>query len=200
MEGKVGARPETEEVPVVAEPPSELRGARVPPTEEVEGRAAIRKLADDRTVTADEADAATEWFLADEEPADTDTFELNVGSPDVPRWISWTVRAVDQEVLRRLTRDGGRATRRRGQSGVPDIDPQEANAKIVVEATVAPDLAEIARVKGVQQTADPLFAQVQVVKHRFRHKPGLIDQIAGRVMDLSGYNEDDVREAIAAKN
>ena len=39
-----------------------------------------------------------------------------------------------------------------------------------------------------------------VLKHRFRRKPGLIDQLAGRIMDLSGYDEEDVREAEAAKN
>lgn len=191
------------EEPQAPEPQGELRGARDRPGEgDASAAELIRATAEGRTLSPDEVDAATEWFLTDEEAPETDNFELNVGSPDNPRWIGWTIRAVDQEVLKRIRREGEQRTGRRSRAAgaIPDIDPQEANARIVVEGTVTPDLAEIARRKGIEQIADPMVAQIQVVKHRFRHKPGLVDQIAGRIMDLSGYNEDDVREAVAAKN
>lgn len=153
-------------------------------------------------MSAEQVDAATEWFLSDDEDPDTDYFEMNVGTPEEPRWIGWTIRSVDTEVLKRIRRQGeNRSSRRRGGGvGLGDIDPQEANARIVLEGTITPDLYEVAQKKGVQNTADPSVGAMQVLKHRFRRKPGLIDQIAGRIMDLSGYNEDDLREAEAAKN
>jgi Phage XkdN-like tail assembly chaperone protein, TAC len=167
------------------------------------GREAVRRASQGATLSGEDVDAATEWFLTDEEEEDYEVVQLNIGSGDEPRWINWTVRSVDSEVLRRIQRQGqNRAQRRRGArtGALPDVDPQEANARIVVEGTVHPDLADIARRKGVPETADPTSAAMTVLKHRFRRKPGLIDQLAGRIMDLSGYDEEDVREAEAAKN
>jgi Phage XkdN-like tail assembly chaperone protein, TAC len=166
------------------------------------GKEAVRRASEGRTLEPDAVDDATAWFLSDEEEEDTELVQLNIGSAEEPRWINWTIRSVDAEVLRRIQRSGqNRAQRRRGGAmAVPDVDPQEANVRIVVEGTVKPNLAEIARKKGVPESADPSSASILVLKHRFRRKPGLIDQLAGRIMDLSGYDEEDVREAEAAKN
>jgi hypothetical protein len=166
------------------------------------GKEAVRLASEGRPLEPDAVDEATAWFLSDEEEEETEVVQLNIGSTEEPRWINWTIRSVDAEVLRRIQRAGqSRAQRRRGGGMLAaDVDMQDANARIVVEGTVKPNLAEIAHKKGVQESADPTSASMMVLKHRFRRKPGLIDQLAGRIMDLSGYDEEDVREAEAAKN
>jgi hypothetical protein len=166
------------------------------------GKEAVRLASEGRTLEPEAVDEATAWFLSDEEEEETELVQLNIGSAEEPRWINWTIRSVDAEVLRRIQRSGqSRAQRRRGGGmNVADVDMQEANVRIVVEGTVRPDLVQIAHKKGVPESADPASAAITVLKHRFRRKPGLIDQLAGRIMDLSGYDEEDVREAEAAKN
>lgn len=164
----------------------------------------IRTAAAGQSMTPDEVDAATEWFLSDEDTPDTKTIEINVGSADAQRWVAWVIRSVDGDVLKRIRAEGqNRAARRSRQAtGMADVDPQEANARIVVEGTVHPNLDRIvdAKMPADRRPSDPNAARVMVVKHRFRNKPGLIDQIAGEIMSLSGYDEEDVREAEAAKN
>lgn len=165
------------------------------------GREAVRLASEGRTLEPEAVDEATAWFLSDEEEDETQDVRLNIGTPEEPRWINWTIRSVDAEVLRRIQRSGqNRSQRRRGAIAGGDVDVQEANVRIVVEGTVKPDLREIAAKKGVPESADPSSAAIMVLKHRFRRKPGLLDQLAGRIMDLSGYDEEDVREAEAAKN
>lgn len=164
----------------------------------------IREAAAGHDMTRADVDAATEWFLSDEELPATRTIRINVGSADAQRWIPWTIRSVDSDVLRRIRTEGqNRAARRARQAtGLSEVDPQEANARIVVEGTVAPDLGEIVlkKLRDDQRPSDPAAARMIVLKHRFRHKPGLIDQIAGEIMSLSGYDEEDIQEATAAKN
>jgi hypothetical protein len=68
------------------------------------------------------------------------------------------------------------------------------NLRMVAAATVEPDLRRRRERKGVE-AADPLYGPVRTAQAQFGGKPGIVDQIAGKVMLLSGYDEDDVRRA-----
>lgn len=157
------------------------------------GRNLIDKVAEGKPTTHEEHNAALDWFLSDDPSDDgelTRTLSLNVGGED-EKLIPWTIRAIDLDTLRRIRRQvaGNRAQRRSGG----EMDEVAANLKIVVEGTVEPPLVEAAKQMGI---ASPETA----LKTRFRHKPGLIGQLAGEILSLSGYDEEDVREVAAAKN
>lgn len=151
-------------------------------------------------MSAEDRASALAWFMEDDsesgdEPL-TYTFSINVAGPDEPeRLLNWTIRALDMDTIdsvRQRARGGSRANRRRGELG--EVNEMRAALGIVAAATVDPNLEEVRRAK-------PQFVNNEMVlQHRFRHKPGLILQISGKVMELSGYDEDDVKEAVAAKN
>lgn len=175
----------TQQKPDIREPEDEDRPETGP---ELIDRAAKGKLK-----TQDEANAALDWFLSDDPSQEgelTRTIQINVGG-DQERFIDWTIRAIDLDTLRRIRRTvaGTRAQRRSGG----ELDEVAANLSIVVEGTVNPNLVEAAKRLGI---ASPTTA----LKSRFRHKPGLIGQIAGEILSLSGYDEEDVREVAASKN
>lgn len=146
------------------------------------------------------ASDALDWLLSDSgddaESITTRNIEINVGTPQAPQWISWTIRNVDRALLRQLQdqRSGSRAQRRGGQMAA-EVDPEQTALRIVSHGTVAPDLDKAADVKGVQRSPDPHYHRMTILSHRFRNKPGLIDQLAGEIFDLSGYDEGAIREA-----
>jgi hypothetical protein len=147
-------------------------------------------------------DAALAWFLDDEEPEFTRTLELNVGTDEDPKWIPWTIRALDADEIRRLNKqsEGGNRAGRRGLN-TGERDPDLASRRIVCAATVKPDLVEVAKAKGVQVAhGDALWAPMQVLAWRFRAKPGLIIQLANDVFGLSGYDDEDIRGVAAGKS
>jgi hypothetical protein len=143
-------------------------------------------------LSQEEVEDATEWFLSDESEDLTDDIQLNVGTRRKPKWITWVIRSVDLDELRRIRRQSRSQNRRARITGQADFDGDRANLQIVLRGTVAPDLHGAAKQMGLVDPADAL-------RKRFRAKPGLIDQIAGEIMSLSGYDEDDVREADAAR-
>jgi hypothetical protein len=85
-----------------------------------------------------------------------------------------------------------RQARRAGQE--PEIDASMLNLRMVALATIEPDLQHAAKVKGVA-AADPLHGPVMLLRSKFARRPGLVDQIAGKIMLFSGYDEADVRRA-----
>ena len=154
----------------------------------------IEKLAQpsgDKRASATELLDATEWLLGDEE-AEEDalkTLEINVGSSEHKKIVQWTIRAIEPDEMRTIRRRAmgmNRGQRRRAGTD-QQIDDFQANLLIVTEATVVPDVREVARSKGI---ADPSG----VVLTRFRRKPGLIDQIAAEIMLFSGWDEDDIQD------
>lgn len=150
---------------------------------------------------AEQADEALAWLLSDEGGDGsfiTKVLELNIAGGSAERWIKWTIRSVDRDVLRSIQRAaaGNRSQRRQGNT---DPDAGEANLRIVANATIAPDLDAVVARKGIGEAPDPMYARITVLRHRFRDKPGLIDQIAGEVLDLSGYDDEDVRESQEVK-
>lgn len=181
-----------------ADPPTAGPGSQPSDGDAREGRELIEaaaRVADGREkLTADEQVDATEWFLSDtDDTDDTYSFQINVGTPTKKKWVEWTIQPVDQDELRRIRRNsqqGNRRARRAGGTG--ELDGDKANVEIVVRGTISPDLREAAKARGIVDPAD-------AVRFRFKRKPGLIDQIAGEIMALSGYDDDDVREVDAAR-
>ena len=163
----------------------------------LEGAELIDKVADKRAkLSSEETLDALEWFLSDEEDNLTKDIELNVGSSSDIRWITWTIKPVDLDTLKRIRRmaqdPSNRAQRRSGQA-TGEVDENDAALRIVVAGTASPDLTAITKEMGYTDPSD-------VLKHRFRHKPGLIVQISGEIMGLSGYDDDDIKDVDAAGN
>ena len=159
------------------------------------GASAVTKAADtpDNT-TPQERSEALAWFL-DPEPDESayDYVELNVGGRGAnEKWVRFKIQSLQRE---RITQIREESTRGRGDDAKTDAN--EANLKIAVEGLIDPDLSKTSnrKVRG-QQYQDPADALVA----RFAHKGGLIDQLAGAVVELSGYDEKDKREVRAAGN
>jgi hypothetical protein len=151
----------------------------------------------------DRAKAALDWFLEAEPEDEADDvvypLEINISTdPKVERYITWTVKPMASTRIDELRRAFTMQTprKRRRAEGDSQVDIARFNAALVFEATVSPDLKEAARRKNNADGAS-------LVLWRFRKKPLLVDQIAGQVLQYSGADEDDLREArevIAAKN
>jgi hypothetical protein len=141
----------------------------------------IDKLSAGRKVTDEERLDALDWFLSDEdEDAEiTHTLEINVGSATKDRWVEWVIQPIDSDELRRIQQLGQNRSQRRRGATPADPDMAETNRRIVIAGTVHPDLRDAAQRKGV---ADPSVA----LNHRFRHRPGVVAQIAGEILALSG--------------
>lgn len=140
---------------------------------------------------------ATEWLLSTElvgeeaEPEPT-LCKLNIGTPEKRQIVEWWVRPLDGDSFKafRQRAMGSNRSARRASPGavVQEMDDQLYHLLVVTAATVTPDLRAAAKAKNV---ADPSL----IVKHRFRHKPGLVTQISGVVSDISGYDEGDLEVA-----
>lgn len=171
-----------------------------PTASEIVGKAGESADAAKRLSPEEQLDALS-WLLADEPetvPEITQTWVINVGTDEAPRNIDWTIKPLDADMMNflreqtRKTSVPNRAARR--TRGDVDFNVTDFNIRLVAAATVEPDLAEAARVKKVQ-AADPLFGPVEIIRHSFARKPGLVDQLAGKVMLFSGYDEEDVVRA-----
>lgn len=155
----------------------------------------IEEAADGRRLSGADQQNALDWLLADDDDEAGEivkTLTINVGTPDNPIKIDWTIRAIERAEMRQIrsraqSQQQGVRGRRRRQEG-EQIDDGYSNLLVVTEATVYPDIREVARQKGI---ADPSL----VVEHKFRRKPGLIDQVAAEVFLFSGWDEDDIQEA-----
>jgi len=153
----------------------------------------LGELANDKPVTESEATSALEWFLSEEPDEDlepTHTIEINVGVGEKQQWITWVVRPIDGDELRRIQRSTA-ALRRRGRQDDLAID-QLGNLKVIVAGSVEPDIEAIGQERHVQPEA--------ILLQRFKKKPGLIAQMATQIMALSGFDDEDVRDALSAKN
>jgi hypothetical protein len=160
--------------------------------------AAVATAAETSPQDLDPATAAdaTAWFLSDEvEENASATLPVNVAAAGAPeRWVNFKISVVDRDRIRDLRRESTITK----PDGTEQIDEMEANLKIAVEGLLDPDIKGDPRMRQVrgQTFVDPGDA----LRARFAHKPGLIDQIAGRVVQISGYGENDVREVQAAGN
>jgi|1186.fasta_scaffold423673_1 hypothetical protein len=152
---------------------------------------------------------ALDWFLTDEDDDITKTLRLNVGGPvdedgvaidarKPPVWIEWVIRPVDLDEIKRIRRQSQDPKSRRQQRmrGQGETDDNQFNLGLVVTATIEPDLAQAAQSMkgpdGQRGVADARLA----VKWRFRNRSGLIGQIVGEILDFSGFNDNDVQDAV----
>lgn len=162
----------------------------------------VRKVADQpRDATPEDHMDALEWFLADDDEEGDPVFpvEINVSTdPDRKKWVTWKVKPIASQRIDTLRRvfqvPGNREQRRKGMGS--DLDAAKFNAALVFESTVSPDLSV--------PIAQGKFADgAQLVLHRFRNKPLLVDQIAGQILYISGGDDEDMRvprELRAAEN
>ena len=193
------AAPQTPEQPAPARaqqqplpPPTALKGRDDRPEEERPIPEVLAALASDKPVNQAEATSALEWFLSEEPDEDveqTHTIELNVGVGDDEHWITWVVRPIDTDELRRIQRQSA-TLRRRGRQDDLAID-QLGNLKVIIAGSVDPTSQALADQQGKQPEA--------VLLKRFVKKPGLIAQLAGQIMALSGFDDEDVRDALSAR-
>lgn len=165
-------------------------------------RAAVEAAADkqdNQKLTDETLEDATAWFMSSnpEETVAYRTLALNVSSdPDVVHEVKWVVQALPRERIAKIragTQNSAEGRRRQRQERDLVLEQLDSSAKIAAEGTVVPNLRDP---KVLGEYADPVTA----LRARLQNKPGLIDQISGHVLEVSGYNDDDVREIEAAKN
>lgn len=200
--GENGGASDEELLAAHVEQASGLRDARKEGEEPRAGRNAVEVARDrgGRALSEAERTSALDWFLNEDPRAaadETQTVELNFGTQDDPQWVPWTIKPVAMETMRAVRRKAAN-TRAARQTG--EVDEYRVNLEIVVEGTVDPDVKEAARLlhsEGRFPTADP----VDAMRAKFASKPGYVAQLAGKIMTLSGFNDEDVRDAEkAAKN
>jgi hypothetical protein len=160
--------------------------------------AAKGRLTDDQP---QEQQDALEWLLQSFDSPDSEketlhTMGLNIGGlgPQA-KWIKWTVRNVDGGLLRRQ-REAAMGGRRAAAGQVDLTAVFQSNVALIVEGTVYPPIREAAKQRGLADAGI-------LVEEAFKTKPGLIEVIAGTIMDISGYDPDaarDEREVAAAGN
>lgn len=161
--------------------------------------AAVQKAAsvtDPQALTEQEAQDATDWFTSAEvETEGFHDFELNV-SNGKPKWVKFRVGALPRERITEI-RKQNTITILEGDREVKVPDETAINTRIAAEGLLNPDLKDPKNrtVRG-EQFMDPAAA----LAARFAHKPGLIDQITGETIDVSGYNDGDKREVRAGKS
>ena len=166
----------------------------------------IADAAAGKQLQAPEAQRALDFFLSEEgqavlEEEVTHTLVLNFGGPTdedwrvidpdrPPRKILWTIKPVEETVITRIFREAagaGGQNRAQGRRARGPAD-ENTNLRIVAAGTADPAPEAVAQATGI---ADPTTA----FKAWFRRKPGLITQVADAILDLSGFNDDDVRDA-----
>ncbi len=142
---------------------------------------------------------ALDWLLSDT-PLNADGsvkdgiewLDLDVSMPmEPPRWITWGIRPIDGQELADARRRGrgNRQQARLQQKMGQDQDSRESEFWIITVATVHPDLVRASQKK--HGAADPTV----ILKDMFRYKPGLITQLVGEVMLISGFDDDQMRAA-----
>lgn len=132
--------------------------------------------------------SATDWFLSeDQEPPTILEFDVNVAAAGLPaNYIRWGVRSLTRNEIKVVRRDSEQ------ENGL--IDDMDMNLRIVVEASTNPDLKQIAAQQGLADPADILLK-------RFAHRPGIIEAIARKANEMSGYgNVELIRPVDAAGN
>lgn len=139
---------------------------------------------------------ATEWLLAAVQapPVVENTLLVNVGGVGGARKvIEWKIKALPGPMIRKIRDEAEQVVRRAGNNGANAGSAGfRANVKIVIEATTSPDIRAAAKQSQIIDPADVLETALQ-------NKQGLIDQIAGSVMTLSGYDQEDVQDALETR-
>jgi hypothetical protein len=142
---------------------------------------------------------ATAWLLSSfdgSEPVARQHLNLNMGSREAPKKIRWVVQAIPREHIARIRQqaEGNRAQRRAGATLGVLGDPEAAfrgNLRVVLAGTVEPDVAALAAQRGVPPEV--------FLEQSFENKGGYIDMLAGEILELSGYTDEGVEDAVVAR-
>lgn len=158
-------------------------------------KAEIAALADGEKLNREAQADALAWLLEPEEDDETlmpqEHFRVNVSTDrSAPRFIDWTIQGISSSQLQRLraeTQRGRGGKNARNNPAMEQAIQDEINLKIVLSGTVIPSFQAAAN----RQNTSPLT----LIKVRFQRKPFLIDQLVGKILSLSGMDEDDVVSA-----
>lgn len=152
----------------------------------------------------EEKQSTLDWFLDDgaegSEIEPLYRIQIDVSTnPEVQDFKDWVIKPVPSERIDYLRRQfsivqGNRDQRRRRGALGTELDAAKFNGQLVFEATADPDLEEVMRRKPGAWTAG-----WELVVHRFRFKPLLVDQIAGQILTYSGGDDEAVRTATEIK-
>lgn len=161
-------------------------------------RAAQRVNSGKDELSEDEVVSALEHFLATEEDAEVHVepteLKLNLGTKGDKKWIRWVIAPVEDTRITAIRKESVKGTRAQRRSGQAEVDEALVGRKLVVEGTVDPDPRELARTMGF---ADPVDA-VQAYFRKFG-KTGLVTQISGEILSVSGWDDEDVQEVEVAR-
>lgn len=142
-----------------------------------------------------EGQTATDWFLSsDKQEVAWAYLPINVApAGSAEQIVNFKIQVVDRDEIKALRK----RAERKNPDGTTEVDDMEANLQLAVAGLLEPDMHDpkMLKVRG-QEFVDPADA----LRARFAHKPGLIDQIATKITQISGYDDKDVKEVRAAGN
>lgn len=173
------------------------REGEQPETAEAAGSRLIERVADSAELNEQDQQDAVDFLLAAfNETLPDDTFQdrlyVNVGTPRKPKKILWVIRALSRPEIRRIEEGVARSRDvQQGRNASPDLRYQ-TSLRIVVEGTVSPPLNELAVGIGI-------VSGIEFLEESLKMKSGLIEQLAGEVYGLSGYDQTDVSDATEVK-
>lgn len=158
----------------------------------------IRAAARGEKLTESEVVHGIDHFLADGDTAarkvEPTELKLNLGTKQEPKLLRWVVMPVEDTVITRIRKESTKGTRQQIRNGQGSVDEAVVGRKIVVHATVEPDLGALAKQLGVLDPADGLYAFF-----RKYGKTGLITQLSGEILSISGWDDEDISEVEAAR-
>lgn len=174
--------------------PASVRSANEPSSREA---AANKVAANAKSFNDEEAVDALDWLLSDAPLAETiptKDLELNVGTDEKPKWIKWTIMAIDENEIRQIRRRANGTNRSQRRQG-GEFDQDQFNLMVMAAGTQKPDLVAASQRmpdgQGGQGFADPATA----LRRRFARKWGIVTLVSGEIIALSGMDDEAVRDA-----
>lgn len=171
--------------------PPRSRNAKPPKPEPETPSELIRAAAEGDELSDGAAQDAMELFLgAEEVEVEPTPLKLNLGTKQTPKYVEWHIVPIEDREITRIRNQartqGTRAQRRRGEA---EVDESLVARRIVAKATVKPDLAVLGKRIHMADPSDVIYAYFK----KFG-KTGLITQISGEVLSISGWDDDDIQE------
>jgi hypothetical protein len=145
--------------------------------------------------------SALDFYLKSEEQAEAEPevepkpLKLNLGTKEKPEWVRWVIMPVEDTLITKFRRESQVGTRAQKRRGDAEVDEARVALKVVRAGTVDPDPKELAR--AMQTGPDPLDAIRAFFKRK--QKTGIITQVSGEILSISGWDDEDVQEVEAAR-
>lgn len=161
----------------------------------------LRAAARGEKLTEEEIPSALDYYLASEEQTEAEPaiepkeLKLNLGTKEKPEFVRWVVVPVEDTVITKFRRESQAGTRAQKRRGDAEVDEAVVARKIVERATIDPDPRALA--KAMDTGPDPKDAIYRFFARK--GKTGMITQISGEVLSISGWDDEDVQEVEAAQ-